>query len=131
MSGWPYSTAAWKRLRKAHLARFPFCEGCAAMGRPYVLANTVDHVRPISEGGHPFPDHEGLRSYCPACHSAKTVRGIEAGAVRSNKPRKGCDEHGNPLDAAHPWGKSLKADAQRPPPNPNTQLVAKGSQNGR
>src|SRR3546814_17193308 len=72
------------------------------MGR-LPLANTVDHVVAISEGGHAFPGHDGLASYCPACHSAKTARGSEAGAVRSSKPRRGCDADGNPLDPDHPW----------------------------
>jgi 5-methylcytosine-specific restriction protein A len=35
--------------------------------------------------------------------NGQAIRGREAGAVRSSKPRRGCDEHGNPLDAAHPW----------------------------
>src|SRR3546814_11324668 len=81
MSKWPYSTARWKRLRAAHLALEPACRGCKRMGR-LTLANTVDHVVAISEGGHAFPGHDGLASYCPACHSAKTARGSEAGAVR-------------------------------------------------
>ena len=130
MADWPYSTANWQRLRKAHLAAFPWCEGCKAMGKPYVIGNTVDHRVPISDGGPPFPGHDGLATYCPACHSAKTARGTEAGAVRSSKPRRGCDEHGNPLDRSHPW-KSLRADAGRPPPNPQIELVAKDSQDGR
>ena len=75
------------------------------MGKPYVIANTVDHVHPISEGGPAFPGHDGLCSYCGPCHSAKTARGTEAGAVRASRPRKGCDANGNPLDPVHPWRK--------------------------
>ena len=132
MADWPYNTANWQKLRKAHLAIEPFCKGCEAMGNAYVIANTVDHVVPISEGGPAFPGHDGLTSYCPACHSAKTARGAEAGAVRSSKPRKGCDGDGNPLDAAHPWsGKSLRADGLRPALVPNNQLVSKGRRDGR
>lgn len=131
MADWPYNSAAWKRLRQAHLSILPWCEGCKAMGKPYVLANTVDHVHPISEGGPAFPGHDGLRSYCPACHSAKTARGTEAGAVRSSNPRKGCDADGNPLDAAHPWsGKSLRAGDQRPLRNLHNQLVTDSNRNG-
>src|SRR3546814_19113917 len=102
MSKWPYSTARWKRLRAAHLALEPACRGCKRMGR-LTLANTVDHVVAISEGGHAFPGHDGLASYCPACHSAKTARGSEAGAVRSSKPRRVCDADGDPPDPEHPW----------------------------
>ncbi|QQN74828.1 HNH endonuclease signature motif containing protein [Croceicoccus sp. YJ47] len=131
MADWPYNTANWQKLRKAHLSIEPFCKGCAAMGKPYVIANTVDHVVPISDGGLAFPGHDGLTSYCPACHSAKTARGSEAGAIRSIKPRKGCDADGNPLDASHPWsGKSLRADPVGPPRNHKTQLVSKGKRNG-
>lgn len=100
MADWPYNTPTWQRLRKAHLAIEPMCRGC--MPR-LVVANTVDHVRAISDGGQPFPDHAGLASYCPACHARKTARGSEAGAVRSTKPVKGCDANGMPLDPQHPW----------------------------
>jgi 5-methylcytosine-specific restriction protein A len=100
------------------------------MGKPYVIANTVDHRVPISEGGHAFPGHDGLASYCAGCHSAKTARGPEAGAARSNKPRRGCDAEGNPLDPAHPW-KSLIADQKIPWRDMQNQLVSKGNRNGR
>lgn len=127
MAAFPYNTAKWQKLRRAHLARFPFCEGCEASGRKFIIANTVDHRHPISEGGDPFPGHGGLASYCPGCHSAKTARGTEHGAVKSTKPRKGCNPDGTPLDPDHPWhpNKSLRADAGRPPPYLQTQLVSK------
>lgn len=72
------------------------------MGR-IAAANTVDHVHPISEGGAAFPGHDGLASYCAGCHSAKTARGAEAGAIKSTKPRRGCNADGTPLDPEHPW----------------------------
>ena len=129
-----YDTAAWQRLRRAHLAIEPACRGCAAMGR-LTLANTVDHVVAVSEGGHPFPGHDGLASYCPSCHNAKTARGAEAGAIRTSKPRRGCDADGNPLDPTHPWReKSLRADDRLPTPNRRIELVQettrKDEQNG-
>lgn len=122
MADWPYNTARWQRLRAAQLAMHPLCEGCEAMGR-LTPANTVDHRTPISEGGPVFPGHDGLASYCPGCHGAKTARGAEAGAVRSTKPRKGCDANGNPLDPAHPWhGKSLRADGPRTDTRPSDSI---------
>jgi len=124
MAEWPYSTARWQRLREAHLSLSPFCEDCDTAGR-LVMATHVDHKRAISDGGHPFPGHDGLTSYCTGCHSAKTARGAEAGAVRSTKPRRGCDADGNPLDAAHPWKKSLRAGGLGPRMDPQTQLVHK------
>ena len=127
MAAYPYNTGAWQRLRAAHLARFPFGEGCQAHGRPFIIANTVDHRLAISEGGNPFPGHDGLASYCPGCHSAKTARGGEAGAIKSTKPRKGCNPDGTPLDPDHPWHahKSLRADPIGPSGDIQTQLVSK------
>lgn len=139
MADWPYNTARWQRLRKLHLSVEPMCRGCNGRGR-LTLANTVDHVRPISEGGPAFPGHDGLASYCPACHSAKTARGTEAGAAKSRKPRRGCDADGNPIDPEHAWNdskpgpnlneRSLRADGLGTRPNLFLELVAKGSQNG-
>jgi 5-methylcytosine-specific restriction enzyme A len=133
MANWPYNTGAWLKLRTAHLARFPFCEGCEAMGKPYVIANTVDHRHAISEGGPAFPGHDGLASYCRSCHGAKTARGAEAGAIRSTKPRRGCNPDGTPLDPGHAWNgeKSLQADASRPARIKNIELVSEGYRNGR
>jgi len=127
----PYNLVAWKRLREAHLAIEPQCRACAAMGR-LTRADTVDHVHAISEGGPAFPGHDGLASYCGPCHSAKTARGAEAGAVQSSKPRRGCDANGNPLDPAHPWnaGKSLRADVRTPPPPAKIELVQETPEKG-
>lgn len=124
MADWPYSTAQWHRLRTAHLSIEPLCRGCKPRT---VMANTVDHVLAISDGGHPFPGHDGLASYCTACHSSKTARGSEAGAIKSTKPRKGCDADGRPIFDDHPWRKSLRADAQGPTPTLRNQLVSKGN----
>jgi 5-methylcytosine-specific restriction enzyme A len=85
MTNYPYNTASWRRLREAHLAPFPFCEPCGELGRALVLANTVDHRVPISAGGFAFPAHDGLMSCCASCHSQKTARGSEAGAVRTDR----------------------------------------------
>lgn len=102
MAAWPYSTARWQRLRLAQLHAHPLCEGC----KPHRIkaASHVDHRLAISEGGEAFPSiGTGLASYCVGCHSAKTARGAEAGAVKSDRPRKGCDANGLPLDPSHPW----------------------------
>ena len=131
MAEWPYSTAQWQRLRKVKLSASPLCEDCSTIGR-HTPASHVDHVHAISDGGPPFPNLNGLRALCPSCHSAKTARGAEAGAVRSNKPRRGCDADGKPLDQNHPWAeKSLRADPKGPPRNHKIELVSKGNRNGR
>lgn len=133
MAKWPYNTARWQRLRLAHLSLEPMCRGCAERGG-LTLANTVDHVKAIRDGGHAFPGHDGLASYCGACHSAKTARGGEAGAARTTKPRRGCDANGEPLDPRHPWKTSLRAGASVPRADHNIELVytvhRKGGNNG-
>lgn len=100
--GFPYNTRRWRVLRGSHLALYPACEGCGAMGR-LTPATVVDHRTPVQAGGHPFPPHAGLASLCVSCHSHKTARGVEAGAARTSKPRKGCNPDGSPLDPSHPW----------------------------
>lgn len=130
MSGYPYNTQRWKRVRLLHLQRSPFCLDCHASGL-LVLASVVDHVQPISAGGPAFPGPDGLRSLCPSCHSQKTARGIEAGGAqttRARQPRKGCDANGNPLDPRHPWHeerKSLGAGGLNTARTLQTQLVPK------
>lgn len=102
MAAWPYSTAKWQKLRLAKLRSSPLCEDCRSFGRVRP-ASVVDHVVPIKHGGAPFPALDGLRSLCWRCHSEKTSRGVEAGAVKTLKPRRGCDANGRPLDSSHPW----------------------------
>lgn len=133
MADFPYNTTAWARLRKAHLSIEPLCRACYQEQGRMIYANHVDHIVPISAGGDPFPSHDGLQSLCAPCHSAKTARGVEAGAIRTTKPRRGCDANGNPIDPAHPWKKSLRADDSRPRMDHLTQLVSsniKGARNG-
>lgn len=100
MADWPYSTAAWQRLRKAKLSETPLCETCAMRGRR-VVAEHVDHVVSIASGGYAFPALDGLRSLCPPCHSIKTNaldrRGGKGVAI------KGCEVNGLPLDPDHPF----------------------------
>ena len=102
MANWPYNTAQWKRLRKAKLAAVPLCVPCQARDR-LTPANTVDHIKPINEGGDPFPDFDGLMSMCPRCHNEKT----SANDRQHNKPFarqiKGFDVNGNPIDPGDDW----------------------------
>ena len=132
MADYPYNTKAWATLRAAQLARSPMCEACPDMGR-LTIANHVDHRTPISAGGHPFPSFDGLASLCASCHSAKTARGVEAGAIRTTKARRGCNADGTPLDPAHGWNaeKSLRAGDNGPAGDRKIELVSKGNLNGR
>lgn len=124
--GYPYNTAQWKRLRLAQLSRFPLCMDCRERSL-IVIATVVDHVVPISAGGPAYPGHDGLRSCCVPCHSRKTARGVEAGAVRTTRKlgvRRGCDATGLSTDPTHSWNKSLGADATDTAPPANLDLAA-------
>lgn len=104
MADWPYSTAAWQRLRKAKLADKPLCEPCERRGK-IVPANTVDHRVSVTSGGEPFPPLDGLMSMCPSCHATKTnaLDNPSAFGKRRGFAFKGCDLNGLPIDDAHPF----------------------------
>ncbi|HOI96244.1 MAG TPA: HNH endonuclease signature motif containing protein [Syntrophobacter fumaroxidans] len=91
-----YNTEAWKRLRRAKLARDPLCEYCPP-GR-LTTATQVDHKQAIRNGGDPWA-WDNLASCCQSCHSSKT--GADKRGARW--VRKGCDERGRPLDGSHWW----------------------------
>ena len=127
MAGWPYTSQRWRRLRLAKLAEQPFCEHCRAVGL-LERASVVDHVQAINHGGDPFPALDGLQALCPPCHSAKTARGVEAGAAKTTRRRvrRGCTASGLPIDPLHPWKqeKSLTAEALETGTKGISQLVS-------
>jgi 5-methylcytosine-specific restriction endonuclease McrA len=91
MAKWPYTTQRWQRLRGHKLRVNPLCGACLTFGiiEP---ATAVDHKKPISTGGDPYPALEQLTSLCTSCHSLKTVceqRG-------ENYLNRGCDVYGKP-----------------------------------
>ncbi|NOT39219.1 MAG: HNH endonuclease [Alphaproteobacteria bacterium] len=97
-----YSSERWFRLRRAKLAASPVCELCPPDDRRQ--ATCVDHKTPVQGDNDPLCwAWSNLQSLCWSCHSAKTARGREHGAVKTNKPRKGCDKFGRPIDPSHPW----------------------------
>lgn len=103
MNVWPYSTLAWKRLRRAKLAQTPTCEYCAP--GTHTPATVVDHRKAICDGGDPW-DMGNLVSCCAPCHNRKTAFMDGAGGNRrqTRVPVKGCDPAtGRPLDPAHWW----------------------------
>jgi len=98
MAAWPYSTAAWQRLRRLKLKHQPCCEAC--LGRGWIEpASVVDHRVPISAGGSPYPPLEGLCSLCVPCHNGKS--GSEQRG--EDWSRRGCDVFGRPNDLGHHW----------------------------
>ncbi|KQW23116.1 hypothetical protein ASC80_07370 [Afipia sp. Root123D2] len=103
MSGWPYTTAAWRRLRAAKLADKPVCEVCEMRGRT-VLAKAVDHRVAIAAGGPAFPPLSGLRSMCASCHNYKTnVADRPDRQAKLGSAFKGCAADGSPISPDDDW----------------------------
>lgn len=102
MSKWPYCTSAWKRLRLAKLGECPLCFACEKRGL-VVEATAVDHCKPISQGGDPFPELSGLMSLCARCHNEKTSGFDRTSGNATGRRFKGCDANGNPIDPADGW----------------------------
>jgi 5-methylcytosine-specific restriction enzyme A len=102
MAKWPYCTSRWQKLRAAKLSHDPLCYVCRLRG-VLVPANTVDHIRPIRDGGEPFPDLDGLMSLCERCHNEKTNAVDRRDRRGSGRRFKGCDIDGNPIDPGDAW----------------------------
>ena len=101
MAEWPYSTANWQRLRRRKLSADPLCYPCQLRGR-IVAADTIDHVKAIADGGHPFPDLDGLMSMCARCHNEKTRAQDHPTSKASGRRFKGFDGSGNGTPTAAP-----------------------------
>lgn len=102
MADWPYSTAAWRKLRLAKLASAPLCQPCKARGN-LTEANTVDHIKPIASGGEPFPPLSGLMSMCARCHNEKTAANDRTHTKPFARQIKGVDANGDPVDLGDGW----------------------------
>lgn len=73
-----YQSKAWRDLRALKIEQFPLCEECQRK-RITTLAQVVDHVVPINEGGAKL-DMVNLQSLCNPCHNRKS--GQEAHGTR-------------------------------------------------
>jgi len=102
MAKWPYCTTRWQKLRLAKLSESPVCVICDKRGVTEV-ANTVDHVTPISQGGDPFPSMDGLMSLCERCHNEKTAGFDRTQGNVTGRRFKGCDANGHPIDPSDGW----------------------------
>src|SRR5690242_2073611 len=67
-----YHSQEWKRIRAIKLQQSPYCE-CDKCNGKKIIANTVDHITPISLGGSPT-DTNNLMSMTSSCHNAKSAR---------------------------------------------------------
>lgn len=101
--------AAWRRLRKAHLAREPLCRMCKAQGK-ITAANVVDHIK--QHHGNPalLFDAANLQSLCKQHHDSAKQSQERTGVLR------GADVNGMPLDPAHPWNSGTSGTS--PPLSP-------------
>ena len=68
-----YNSVRWLKLRKFALASKPLCERCQKNGL-YVQSCIVHHIVPLSEGGPPYPDLDGLECLCKQCHDEQTAQ---------------------------------------------------------
>jgi len=91
------------------LAEEPLCRHCAAQGLT-VPATEVDHMRGAADNSR-----DALQALCKPCHSIKTMADLYG-----RPARMGCDEHGMPINPAHPWNeKSPGTEADRPTGSPS------------
>lgn len=117
----PLNSATWRKLRARVLAEEPLCRMCAARGL-VTVATCVDHA-----SGDPSDNsRQNLVSLCEPCHNHKTGReraGLQA--------IHGHDEHGMPLDPAHPW--NLQCGTEKSPEGDSSKTVLAPSlqRNGR
>ena len=66
-----YKSARWKAVRGIRLRLNPLCLMCEKEGR-ITLAQMVDHIRPIKQGGAVY-DLDNLQSLCFRHHNIKTA----------------------------------------------------------
>ena len=130
MADWPYSTAAWRKLRLAKLASEPLCQPCKARD-VLTSANTVDHIKPIADGGDPFPPLAGLMSMCGRCHNEKTAANDRGSVKPFARKIKGVDANGNPVDPGDGWhggggGSNHQKEAGRGPVWENERYLVSG-----
>ena len=102
MAEWPYNTKAWQNLRKEKLGASPLCEACQLRGKT-APAIAVDQIKPIKQGGHPFPALGGLMSLCVPCHSEKTGRHDRVQGGTHGRRFQGIGVDGSPIDPADAW----------------------------
>ena len=72
-----YGSARWKKLRKYHINRNPWCVVCLQLGL-YTPVEHVDHVTPVQQGGEAFA-LENLQSLCHIHHNQKTAEDKKRG----------------------------------------------------
>lgn len=99
-----YRSARWQAFRRLIIQRNGhICADCGATKRDGNLH--VDHVVPIKDDPRRAFDFGNVVCRCHSCHSRKTAT-ADGGFGNKRKAwndKRGCDEHGNPLDDRAHW----------------------------
>jgi 5-methylcytosine-specific restriction enzyme A len=94
--GWRdlYQLERWRKISRRKLDASPCCALCASRGL-VVPATVTDHI--VEHRGDPrkFWDETNLQTLCASCNNGAKRRGYLLGT----------EEHGEPVDQAHPWFK--------------------------
>lgn len=67
-----YHTPDWRRRRKAHIQKEPFCRACTNAGRFGIMGYVVDHIIPRKKGGS--DEEDNLQTLCRSCHDSKSAK---------------------------------------------------------
>jgi len=70
-----YISRKWRLARRIYLQAHPLCVDCQREGKPPRLAEELDHITPLRDGGPPFA-WSNLAGRCKSHHSAKTMREV-------------------------------------------------------
>ncbi|KJV40895.1 HNH endonuclease [Brevundimonas sp. KM4] len=100
MADWPYTTARWQRLRKAKLSEAPLCETCERRGRK-VVAEHVDHVVAIKQGGPAFPAKGDVQARFEAYRIGREIGALSPNDIRrreNESPIAGGDVYHQPAN---------------------------------
>jgi 5-methylcytosine-specific restriction protein A len=77
-----YRSPVWRKVRKLHLQRYPFCVECESRGK-LISAKVVDHIRRVNPA-NPYDTQNGtwgeplssdnLQGLCSSCHNKKSAK---------------------------------------------------------
>src|SRR3990167_5535365 len=110
-----YKSKRWQGLRKAQLARHPWCQCPQCKGRK-VRAQVVDHIVPHRGDLRPFWNARNLQSMSKACHDgwkqsqesggagAHAGSDVQGGPLAPSPPGQGGGGEGGPGGSARPGG---------------------------
>ncbi len=70
-----YLSVQWRRFREWYLGKHPLCEKCKAEGRGDIVAEMVDHIIEIKDGGE-LTTEDNAMAMCWKCHAIKTAKAV-------------------------------------------------------